>query len=188
MDNAGGHGSNAAVEEYTKMLKTEYNIEIIHQVPRSPFTNLLDLGVWCSLQSQVEHEHLGMRKDAEALCNTVFRTWENSTTLQTVIENVWGRLRNVMVLLEAGNGGNDLVETKRGKSHRDLELPETFLNDDINEATVGTNINRNANTNINGIIHGQNNIRDIESDNDNDDEDDVVETTMTDQEGITNDL
>jgi len=93
-----------------------------------------------------------------------------------------------MVLLKAGNGGNDLVETKRGKLHRDLELPETFLNDDINEATVGTNINRNANTNINGIIHGQNNIRDIESDDDDDDEDDVVETTMTDQEGITNDL
>ena len=57
MDNTGGHGKKHVVEEYTAMLKTEYNIEIIFQVPRSPYTNLLDLGVWCSLQSEVETAH-----------------------------------------------------------------------------------------------------------------------------------
>ena len=45
VDNAGGHGSNDAVSKYTEMLLKDFNINIIHQVPRSPFTNLLDLGV-----------------------------------------------------------------------------------------------------------------------------------------------
>ena len=51
MDNAGGHGTNKAVEQYTQDLREKYKIEIVHQIPRSPYTNLLDLGVWCSLQS-----------------------------------------------------------------------------------------------------------------------------------------
>ena len=36
MDNAGGHGTNVAVDEYTKMLKTDYNIEIISPSPKVP--------------------------------------------------------------------------------------------------------------------------------------------------------
>ena len=55
MDNAGGHGTNVTILAYTKMLKDSYNIVIIHQVQRSPYTNLLHLGVWCSLQAQVEN-------------------------------------------------------------------------------------------------------------------------------------
>ena len=54
MDKAGGHGTDDAITEYTKRLKEVYNIEIIHQVPRSPFTNVLDLGVWAALQAAVE--------------------------------------------------------------------------------------------------------------------------------------
>ena len=53
MDNAGGHGSDDAIEKYVRMLKEKYNIKTIFQVPRSPYTNVLDLGVWCSLQSRV---------------------------------------------------------------------------------------------------------------------------------------
>ena len=49
MDNAGGHGSKVAKENYINMLNDKYNIEIIFQIPRSPYTNVLDLGVWMSL-------------------------------------------------------------------------------------------------------------------------------------------
>ena len=44
-DNAGGHGTNECVSQYTNMLLPEFNIVIIHQVLRPPFTNVLDLGV-----------------------------------------------------------------------------------------------------------------------------------------------
>ena len=67
MDNAGGHGSNEAVEKYTEDLKNKHKIEIIQQVPRSPETNVLDLGIWMSLQSAVEKEHRGQKNDANAL-------------------------------------------------------------------------------------------------------------------------
>ena len=36
MDNAGGHGTRAAVREYTQLLFDRYNIIILHQSPRSP--------------------------------------------------------------------------------------------------------------------------------------------------------
>ena len=45
IDNAGGHGTKQAMLEYETMLKLKYNIKALHQVPNSPDTNLLDLGV-----------------------------------------------------------------------------------------------------------------------------------------------
>ena len=40
---------------------------------------------------------------------------------------MWQRLGNVLALIVEGGGGNDLVETKRGKKNRKLEiLPEIF--------------------------------------------------------------
>ena len=77
MDNAGGHGTNAAIDEYTQMLKEEYNIEIIFQIPRSPYCNVLDLGVWMALQAVVERQHYLQRCSADALVNTVMRSWND---------------------------------------------------------------------------------------------------------------
>ena len=50
MDNAGGHGTKAAVDEYTQLLRDRHNVHVIHQSPRSPEVNALDLGLWRSLQ------------------------------------------------------------------------------------------------------------------------------------------
>ena len=141
MDNAGGHGTDDAIKEYVTMLKDKYNVIVVFQVPRSPYTNLLDLGVWCSLQSKVEKEHKEKRNDATALAKSVYDTWNNYNKLQDVIGRVWGRLRNVLVLVKEGNGGNDKVETKRGKEFRKFDLPETIPIGTETNAAVGTNIN-----------------------------------------------
>jgi len=45
MDNAGGHGTVEAIAEYTEVLQQEFNIQIVHQIPRFPETNILDLGI-----------------------------------------------------------------------------------------------------------------------------------------------
>lgn len=50
MDNTGGHSTNEAITSYTNTLEEENNIETIFQIPRSSYTNILDLGVWMSLQ------------------------------------------------------------------------------------------------------------------------------------------
>ena len=34
-----------------------YNIKLIHQVPRSPYTHILDIGIWCAIQAAVDKEH-----------------------------------------------------------------------------------------------------------------------------------
>lgn len=42
MDNAGGPGSNDTIVSCKKMLEEKYNIDIIFQIPISPYTNVLD--------------------------------------------------------------------------------------------------------------------------------------------------
>ena len=59
------------IEKYVNVLKNKFDIEIIFQVPRSPYTNVLDLGVWCALQARVEKERFDKRYEVNALSNTV---------------------------------------------------------------------------------------------------------------------
>jgi hypothetical protein len=53
MDNAGGHGTKDTIEWYEQEMLRRFNINIIYQIPRSPETNLLNLGIWCGLQHMV---------------------------------------------------------------------------------------------------------------------------------------
>ena len=75
MDNAGGHGTNNAIDEYTNRLVEDYNIQIIHQFPRSPEVNALDLGVWMSIQFHVEKCHHSRTRNPDALTVTVHNAW-----------------------------------------------------------------------------------------------------------------
>jgi hypothetical protein len=59
--NAGGHGTRAAIEEYTRWLRNEHNIIIKFQPACSPEVNALDLGIWMNLQSAVERRHQNRR-------------------------------------------------------------------------------------------------------------------------------
>ena len=123
MDNAGGHGTDNAVKQYTQHLLHRYRIQIVQQVPRSPETNLLDLGIWRSIQSAVENEHRLKRYEANALARSVERAW-NHRLKPTVFQNVYGRLLQVFTLIVLDNGDNNLVESKRGKLFSDPLMPE----------------------------------------------------------------
>jgi len=114
MDNAGGHGTDKAVENYTKELFDEFNIKVVQQVPRSPETNVLDLGVWMSLQSSVEKEHHGKKCDADALDSTVMRVWDAVASVDA-FQNVFGKLPTIYANIKNNQGGNDTVEANRGK-------------------------------------------------------------------------
>ena len=115
MDNAGGHGTKDAVDQYTKELLDKHNIEIIQQVPRSPETNVLDLGIWMSLQSAVKKEHRGQKNDANALDKTVMKVWANVASKEAFL-NVFGKLPVMYNNVKRSRGGNNLVETRRGKA------------------------------------------------------------------------
>jgi hypothetical protein len=76
MDNAGGHGTNDAKLQYINLLK-EFNVEVIWQVPRSPETNMLDLGVWImSIEcSVIMNVHYGRKCHHDALAKSVEEAW-----------------------------------------------------------------------------------------------------------------
>ena len=139
MDNAGGHGTDDAKQQYTESLAA-YNIGIIWQVPRSPETNMLDLGIWMSIQSAVERAQRGQRCHHATLAKSVENAW--TTYLQEEsFKRVHGRLRVVLRCIMDDNGGNNKVEEKRGLLFRDcnlIDLPEE--NTHNNETMTVTNI------------------------------------------------
>jgi hypothetical protein len=65
LDNAEGHGTRAAIEEYTRWLRNKHNIFIKFQLARSPEVNALDLGIWMSLQAVVKCRHRNRRHDID---------------------------------------------------------------------------------------------------------------------------
>ena len=137
MDNAGGHGTNTAIEQYSNNLLQNFNIEIIWQIPRSPYTNVLDLGIWMSLQARVEREHYLKRCTAEALVHSVQTIW-NSSDLDAVMTKVFNKLRVVFCNILNGNGGNDLVEENRGEKNRSIKLEKVMR--DLEKANTNNDV------------------------------------------------
>ena len=85
MDNAGGHGTKEAIEQYSKDLLEKYCIEIIFQVPRSPYTHGLDLGFWMALHARVKRQHFLKHSTTHALVNSVNEVWTASELDQCLI-------------------------------------------------------------------------------------------------------
>jgi hypothetical protein len=101
MDNAGGHGTKVAIEEYTQNLRENFNIVIVHQPPRSPDTNVLDLGLWNAIQSRVDETHRTRTIQAESLAESTKTAWAG-LPIQT-ITNVFGKLPNIWEkIIESG--------------------------------------------------------------------------------------
>ena len=138
MDNAGGHGTDKCVDEYTKNLREKHNIQIVQQVARSPETNVLDLGIWMSLQSAVEKKHKGKCCNPDVLDETVMKVWKDVASVDA-FKNVFGKLPVIYKLILSNGGGNDLVETNRGKKAAEEASGDASQEDDDN-ANTGTTL------------------------------------------------
>ena len=99
----------------TRIFLKKYNINILWQVPRSPYTNVLDLGYWSALQSAVEREHFGKCGTTHSLMRSVMRAWQTSDD-SNVLSKIFDRLETVLLNILDGDGKNDLVECSRGRS------------------------------------------------------------------------
>ena len=128
MDNAGGHGTDNSKSRYTEVMR-KGNIEIIWQVPRSPETNMLDLGCWMSIQSVVHKIHYMKRCNHEALAKSVEDAW-NTYLSPTAFKNVYNRLQVVLQCILKDNGGNQLVEKRRGKLFRDATIVDLIIDNE----------------------------------------------------------
>ena len=58
LDNTGSHGIKEAVETYVNNLARDHNVICVHQRPRSPESNILDLGVWMAFQNMLKSSTL----------------------------------------------------------------------------------------------------------------------------------
>ena len=113
IDNAGGHGTNVGKEEYEKILYEDYFVILEWQVPNSPETNMLDLGAWMSIQSVVEKLHRTRVMNEKALAETVLQAFDEFDGY-TKLAAIARRWELVLDLILDDDGGNNLVETKRG--------------------------------------------------------------------------
>ena len=135
MDNAGGHGKKEIKEKYhVEKLKRDYNVIVVWQIPHSPETNMLDLGVWMGLQSEVEKYHRKRVMHRDVLARSVevlFCDWIDTPVLNKVHE----RWKLVLQLIDKGKGTNDLVEKHHGLKRKLFDdLPELPTSD--NEEVV----------------------------------------------------
>ena len=117
LDSAGGHGTNEGIAKYKADLEKDYKIILVHQIPQSPDTNALDLGIWMSLQSAVKKNHRLRRGDTEALHQTVLKVWDEVAS-EEAFGKAFDRLKKNYALIKQNCGGNDLVEEYRGKRGR----------------------------------------------------------------------
>ena len=79
----------------------------------------------------MEKKRFNKRVEIDALVCSVYHVWE-SEDLTCVISKVYDRLKKVLILIVEGNGGNDFVETKRGKKWKNLDTKPVIdlINDD----------------------------------------------------------
>ena len=133
LDNAGGHGTNKVKVEFEKILRERYKVRIVWQVPNSPDTNLLDLGAWCTIQSEVEDIHRFLVMDNDVLAKSVENAIQNLDS--TKLSNIYNRWERVLDLILKNWGGNDLVERCRGKMKLE-EIGEFISNLDKKDAIL----------------------------------------------------
>ena len=68
-------------------------IDLVCQTPNSPEFNVLDVGVWMSIQSRVDKLHRSLREDPEVLYKTVCKAWDDYGERKgESLKRVWGCL------------------------------------------------------------------------------------------------
>ena len=77
MDNARDNKTNESMLEYSEYMAANYNIVVQHQVPRSPETNMLDIGACMTVQYKVEIYRRLNVKQHDSLKRSVNKGWRN---------------------------------------------------------------------------------------------------------------
>ena len=164
LDNAGGHGTTDTKKAFMRILRRKYNIVSKWQVPNSSDSNMLDLGAWATIQSQVEEHHC-----KHVMCNNVLAE-SAKYAFQHMLDsdkllNIYHCCCKVLHLILKIHGGNELVESCRGSA--DVE--------DVEELNLGSD-----NENDNSVDNGSDALVDSDSGSygDTDTEDDNNYSTL----------
>jgi len=140
MDNAGGHGGGKGnmskttlpeLAEWAAHLPDELLqlcpmgpsvFEFVAQPPQSPDLNVLDLGVWTSLQvavDELKHERTSVLPTVSELFDCCIDAWSRWDAAQ-VLTKIFDTLFNVLSLIEEENGGNRYTLTHQNEINKFL--------------------------------------------------------------------
>lgn len=125
LDDAGDYGISETIEYYKNESLTIFNIEIIWQIPHSPYRNVLDLKIWMAFQAIAERRYFKKWCTTEPLDRTVRHTWEG-TDLNHQMKNIIGRLRVALCNILKGGGTNDLVKENYGVKRKEIKIEKTI--------------------------------------------------------------
>ena len=79
-----------------------------------------DLGVWMTIQSEVEELHQQRLMNEDALAESVIQAFDEFDRY-TKLAAIASRWELVLDLIEEGKGGNELVESRRGTLTKTLK-------------------------------------------------------------------
>lgn len=145
LDNAGSQDKKEVVKTYMTSLERDQNMIFVHQCPRSPENNILDLGVWINFKNVVEKQHVGCMKDTNCPAKTVDTAWTDLE--QAKLENVWSRWSLVSDLIINDNGDNRLIELKKGNLFRAPPEEAEIIKNVLNGEEMDLNLLNNADIN-----------------------------------------
>jgi hypothetical protein len=132
MDNSGGHSTNAAKEEYVRILEDEFNVIVLWQIANSLEMNMLDLGAWVTIQCIVTHMYRGKQVQKDALCKTVYHAFNSlESTKPSRTGKQWERILDLIIL---SKGSNNFVELCRSLTASLADLPSFDYDKDVNMA------------------------------------------------------
>ena len=114
---AGGHRIKESLD-YLNTLgkKAKIQIEFITQPCRSPDTNVLDLGIWNSMKSQVVEQKYMRESDLtmnQRIIDAVMEMWENFNP--NILGSIFETLKAVLYQIEASEGGNSFKQPRKLK-------------------------------------------------------------------------
>ena len=84
------------------------------QVPRSPETNMMDLGVWMSIQAAVTRVHHNRRCHVDASATSIEDAWTGCLS-EKAFKNVHRRMKIFLQSVVKDEGGSKSVEEHQGK-------------------------------------------------------------------------
>ena len=108
LDNAGGHGVKTSIDELNTYCKGKnYKIEFFTQSARSPDVNALDLGIWNSMQRQVDWVKYDTKAEgsmADRIMDNVGTMWQSYDSQK--LTNIFELLPRIMKCIIDEKGGN----------------------------------------------------------------------------------
>ena len=96
---------------------------------------MLGFGMWMLVLAAVQRVHHMRRCHHDALARSVDEAWRSHLNSKS-FHNVWKQLRVVLVCIIDDEGGNQKVESKRGKLFRDATIIDLTNEDDEDESEI----------------------------------------------------